>query len=194
MLMALFVMLFVPLSPFNSLALRMFCAVDFADKFPTPQEKLLAFFERIEIGYIFSDIISIQLLSSTRRYEAVFHCPLRPQPPALTIPRPMQSIMQYSSSSDLTFVWALILPHVVLPLISHRSSLSAGSSSTVVCLTVSASSPSLTFLHHHRISGLELQFIALSDRQRLHLQASAAPKSLSWDLATPCLSCQWYRC
>jgi hypothetical protein len=29
----------------------MFGAIGFADKFPTPQEKLLALFERIEIGY-----------------------------------------------------------------------------------------------------------------------------------------------
>jgi hypothetical protein len=34
----------------DSLALCMFGAVDFSDKFPTPQEKLLALFERIEIG------------------------------------------------------------------------------------------------------------------------------------------------
>jgi hypothetical protein len=33
-----------------SLALCMFGTPDFADKFPTQQEKLLAFFERIEIG------------------------------------------------------------------------------------------------------------------------------------------------
>jgi hypothetical protein len=32
----------------------MFGALDFADKFPTPQEKLLALFERIEIGYVCS--------------------------------------------------------------------------------------------------------------------------------------------
>jgi hypothetical protein len=34
----------------DSLALSMFGAPDFSDKFPTPQEKLLALFERIEIG------------------------------------------------------------------------------------------------------------------------------------------------
>jgi hypothetical protein len=34
----------------RSLALCMFGTPDFADKFPTQQEKLLAFFERIEIG------------------------------------------------------------------------------------------------------------------------------------------------
>jgi hypothetical protein len=34
----------------GSLALCMFSVPDFADKFPTPQEKLLALFERIEIG------------------------------------------------------------------------------------------------------------------------------------------------
>jgi len=34
----------------GSLALSVYSAHDFADKFPSPQEKLLAFFERIEIG------------------------------------------------------------------------------------------------------------------------------------------------
>jgi hypothetical protein len=36
--------------PPRSLALCMFGTPDFSDKFPTQQEKLLAFFERIEIG------------------------------------------------------------------------------------------------------------------------------------------------
>jgi len=40
----------VLLTHHGSLALRLYGAPDFADKFPSPQEKLLAFFERIEIG------------------------------------------------------------------------------------------------------------------------------------------------
>ena len=48
----------------RSLALCMFGTPDFADKFPTQQEKLLACFERIEIGYFRSAVSGLFSCSS----------------------------------------------------------------------------------------------------------------------------------